>query len=612
MVYDPRLSRLILFGGWANRWFGDLYVCKVGEVVGPPYSIDSISPGFGPITGGTRCTITGIGFSSSGSQATVRFACMKGHQETSGEVRSDTEIVFDTPPFEKFGAVPVEGRVGVGGKSLTNAVIKYEYFTVTSCDTSLAFGPGILSGCIAGHPVSVVIQAKDSQGMNRICGMDFFTVSIATVTAKKDKELIEPVEGLEPVIADQTDGTHMVNWTYPSPGLYDVSVSFDGTFAGKQGHVRGSPFRVLVEADGDKVKNELTGPLMMKYVVDTTKNTKDYATKNLKELKKTIPKEEVDALIKVKEVLQDVEAQRKNLELSTDSNRSALQYLKSRGGAMDKQLEALELSSSLWADVSKQVPLTGNAIIPLTKNWSVIIEQEVEEYCKIMQQKLKDSKTAMFWDDSLTVEQARTALAEAATKLSAEKDALAQKASLTKTFEFPQLVKSAVEVVDEMILDITEMGKVWDVIEGLTTFVTESKNILWREMNTDDLDEGSKGQVKLVKNLHKNTRWCKAYKMADKMSKDFVNTVPLIALLGAKSMRPRHWQALMTTTKKQFVPPYEDKEMLLDGILALNLHEFSADVEDICDQAAKEMKIENTLAALTERWKAIEWLMDKY
>ena len=59
IVYDTKQSRIVMFGGWANRWYGDLYVCKVGDVVGPPYSITSISPIMGPITGQTTCTISG-------------------------------------------------------------------------------------------------------------------------------------------------------------------------------------------------------------------------------------------------------------------------------------------------------------------------------------------------------------------------------------------------------------------------------------------------------------------------------------------------------------------------------------------------------------------------
>lgn len=69
--------------------------------------------------------------------------------------------------------------------------------------------------------------------------------------------------------------------------------------------------------------------------------------------------------------------------------------------------------------------------------------------------------------------------------------------------------------------------------------------------------------MKYIKGLHKCTRWSPAYKLADKMSKDFLNTIPLIAALGGKYMRDRHWKSLMTATSKTFVPPYEDPDMLI-------------------------------------------------
>ena len=90
-----------------------------------------------------------------------------------------------------------------------------------------------------------------------------------------------------------------------------------------------------------------------------------------------------------------------------------------------------------------------------------------------------------------------------------------------------------------------------------------------------------------MKNLHKCVRWCPAYKAADKLSKDFLNTIPLISLIAAKCMRERHWESLKQVTKKEFVPPYADKKLIMGGILALNLHEYTNDVEEICDQAVK-------------------------
>lgn len=43
------------------------------------------------------------------------------------------------------------------------------------------------------------------------------------------------------------------------------------------------------------------------------------------------------------------------------------------------------------------------------------------------------------------------------------------------------------------------------------------------------------------------------------------------------------------TAGKQFVPPYEDPQLKLGGLLALNLHEFSSDVEEIADQVSANL-----------------------
>ncbi len=133
-----------------RRW-GELHVCSVGEVVGPPYSLETVVPGSGAITGATEamvryflnvCTgdgedigislvgqiritnaditnqtttpvmfvfsqITGMGFSSVSGAVSVRFACPKGFVESEGQVVSDTEVSFLTPSFEKFGPMQV-------------------------------------------------------------------------------------------------------------------------------------------------------------------------------------------------------------------------------------------------------------------------------------------------------------------------------------------------------------------------------------------------------------------------------------------------------------------------------------------------------------------------
>lgn len=60
--FDPKLSRLILFGGWQGEWFSDVHTLDVGSIVGPPYAISDVYPSLGPITGGTQIEVVGIDF----------------------------------------------------------------------------------------------------------------------------------------------------------------------------------------------------------------------------------------------------------------------------------------------------------------------------------------------------------------------------------------------------------------------------------------------------------------------------------------------------------------------------------------------------------------------
>lgn len=113
------------------------------------------------------------------------------------------------------------------------------------------------------------------------------------------------------------------------------------------------------------------------------------------------------------------------------------------------------------------------------------------------------------------------------------------------------------------------------------------------QVTPEALEEDAKTQMKNVKAAgHKDIRWCGAYKVCagviqnvidankiprailrhvshraiclypyisppqaeDKLCKDFLNTIPLISLLGNKAMRPRHWMMLMKATGKISLP----------------------------------------------------------
>ncbi|KAF0706016.1 hypothetical protein As57867_006830, partial [Aphanomyces stellatus] len=124
LIYDPATYKVLLFGGWANRWFGDLHCLQVNEIVGPPYSVSSIVPASGPITGNTRVKVEGFNFT--GSSANVRFAVSKGYVDVQGSVLSPTAIHVTTPNFDKYGPLLTEIRVSLPGESFTNISTSYK------------------------------------------------------------------------------------------------------------------------------------------------------------------------------------------------------------------------------------------------------------------------------------------------------------------------------------------------------------------------------------------------------------------------------------------------------------------------------------------------------
>ena len=113
------------------------------------------------------------------SIATIKFACAKGIVAVPGQVLSDDRVSFTTPNFQKYGAVKVEVRLKIGShQSFTNNVVDFAFFAVTSDVKTVAFGPGLIDENPINRPTSFIIQAKDKNGNNRVCGMDNFHVEI--------------------------------------------------------------------------------------------------------------------------------------------------------------------------------------------------------------------------------------------------------------------------------------------------------------------------------------------------------------------------------------------------------------------------------------------------
>lgn len=65
IFYDQNESRIMVHGGWKNDWMNDIWSLNVSTITGPPYAIFDMQPKLGPLTGKTKVSIFGDGFTDS-------------------------------------------------------------------------------------------------------------------------------------------------------------------------------------------------------------------------------------------------------------------------------------------------------------------------------------------------------------------------------------------------------------------------------------------------------------------------------------------------------------------------------------------------------------------
>jgi dynein heavy chain, axonemal len=270
-AYNKRTSSLLMFGGWANCWLGDLLRLSASAIIGPPYACTGegawrggmetwadcacsvrstaarlcrplasaltvgalprrapppsagITPSSGPVFGESEVLVSGLRFRP--GRAQVCFAGDHGR----GEATVDAEFVdaatlrCKTPNFETFGAGGASVRVSINGEGWTVDRLGYTYFANTAARHCLAFGPGLLPAAGAyGLPLPFVIQARDTLNERRSGGGDVFAVRVTAVDSTK------PVEGATAGVRDLGSGLYDAHYTVPAPGTYQVGPETGG------------------------------------------------------------------------------------------------------------------------------------------------------------------------------------------------------------------------------------------------------------------------------------------------------------------------------------------------------------------------------------------------
>jgi dynein heavy chain len=158
--------------------------------------------------------------------------------------------------------------------------------------------------------------------------------------------------------------------------------------------------------------------------------------------------------------------------------------------------------------------------------------------------------------------------------------------------------------LQDMCQEADELGRVWGFRARTETVYESWKGQFWSEAKTSDLEDQTKELKKSLAGLGKSfpamKKW-PIYVEIDSTLKDMGTVLPLVDDLHSPAMRRRHWLIISELCKVDDVNPTET-HFLLGTILALKLHNYKAQVEEVVETATKELLIENKLRVMKTCW----------
>mmetsp|Transcript_44439 Transcript_44439/g.32512 ORF Transcript_44439/g.32512 Transcript_44439/m.32512 type:complete len:231 (+) Transcript_44439:1613-2305(+) len=161
--------------------------------------------------------------------------------------------------------------------------------------------------------------------------------------------------------------------------------------------------------------------------------------------------------------------------------------------------------------------------------------------------------------------------------------------------------------LEETSKEIELLNKLYNLYSRVKDTISKWKDIQWMDIQNEigkmmeDIEIFQKDCFKLPGVLKS---W-DAYKELKTEIDEMADILPLIEQLAKPSIRPRHWDEVISLTKEEI--PYNSETFTLSQLLKAPLLKFKDDIEDITDSADKQLKLENSLRDdITRFWEDAE------
>ena len=622
MIYYQNSKNLFLFGGWNNQWFNDVYSICVSAIVGPSYSVKSLEPPMGRISGNEEVRLFGSKLAA--GNITVYFILGSKYAQTTAEWISDTELKFLTPVFSEPSFINPNNRfqgtkdcdvyIKIDNEELSTNPMRFSIYYDTDASKSIFFGPACLNGGTPGEPTCFMIRARNDENENRLSGLDKFE---CTVVSESDMTKSVPTE-----ITDLKNGTYMVKFTVPkseepdaAPEKYRISVKLIGDK--EKVDIRGSP--ITVEFNGtDKTNNEFVGKYMAEKFLKANVERLEAEMKRLSDTSNTQGKDldNIYQIIEIKNSNKEIEKVSDDFDLTINQ---LLEYYND-GDLNSKKALIKECHKDRIENLRKM----HDDLLEMRKNSAATISPVINDKTEEYKNKIKDfySKLNQFGPQikreefatkyEIGYEEAFKQMQTKNNEVAEFEKELEEYTEIMKNLGYPDETAACQKSIENSKNEMKLLDEMWNFIKETQELLESFKATAWPDIDGQSMDEKiSQGLTKKNNQMRKKLGSYTA--VMDCVQKEinlWKKLVPLVTYLKNDYMKERHWAEI----KKELNCPdlVIDEGLKLQRFYDMRIQEKAEQIQEITDKAAAEDKMGKKLEEIEKNWNEYEYDIKDY
>lgn len=611
VIYNKGMKSLIVFGGWSNQWFNDLYSLNVSKIVGPSYTVKGLEPNEGRISGGQEVKIIGSKLNSGNIQVYFYFLKDKEKQEykikqQTANFISDTEANLTTPSFYELGPKLVEVRISIDGDELSTNPASFNIYLDSKSDKSLVFGPGCCDGAAFGSSCFFYIRARNELNENRESGRDSLQIKIEKFDSDENMEI--PVE-----IEDLNNGSYKVSYTIPSQGKYKIFAQIwdDNNYR----NIRGTP--LIVNYDNEDVNNnKVYGSNMIKYFKDSIEFldkkilqlTEDSSIKDIKELDKN--EIDIETLIGIKNTNREIEIVYNKYEIKINELE---EFYKSHESDLRKIVKDVnhDKFKNLFSQHLKMNRVKEESSVFIGPLIADQTEKKKEEL-KLLEKRLKEIGAEIRLkpyakDYSIGSDVAFVGISETEAIIHENQNKLDYFEKIFKNLNKDGVSDETVgcnKIMESTKSDVITIKKMWSFIKETLDLFWQFRQTTWPNIDGPGMDE--KISQNITKKLTAIRKEASQYSsVVDLISKEinlWKKIVPLISALKADYILERHWDTVREIMGVNDL--IVNDTLKLDYFYEKKVHEKAEEIGEVAERAASEDKMSKKLNEIDTNWSS--------